>query len=773
MVQSKYRISSNFFLRFRLNTVACITFLGMIIAVPSLNGPLAQIKTYTLRGVVVDSATGERIPYATVRVKGTSIGTYSSADGYFVLPNILIDYNKIVATAIGYREAIFEIKNPHPVVNVTLQLLEEPTTLSPVEVTGEYLGSMKQAAPSTTILYGRDIQKATGIFKNDIVQAITQLPGIVTVGGISSQYYVRGGAADQNLVIVDGIRMYNLFHAFGLFSFIDPLVVRVADMSTGGFQAQYGGRLSSVLSVETKDGDRFKYEAAGSFDLLSSDVMLSGPVPVPVEKGHTSFIGFYRRSLYKNSLRRFFGRSLPFDFYDMFGKITSDFTSTGHVSLEVFSTADEITSEKLTDSDYHWRNIGYSLSASYLFSDQYSFQFSVSTSMYSAEQLPKPQSYLHYELSKVTDPAFFGNLSYFPSTGQQIDFGLLFNFPSYNFTFTNAYGNVLSMNESEVEPNFWIKYKRFIFKKLAADVGFRFDISRSFMALTGGINGYTADPRLTVTYDFSELSKIYFAFGRYHQRIISLTNEDDIYSPFDVIIPISSDAYSGLKDEEAYHYIIGGQIFPTSLMQIKLEGYYKDYTRLVTVNRNKVDQSDPDFVEGTGAAYGVESSMQYDAGTFYAQLNYTFAKVTNTVDGFTFPPRYDRQHQINISSGLQPFNKMWLRMHWEFGSGLPYTPLAGFYSELQVDPNRLRSFISDSVKNQAVFGDKNSARLPLYHRLDASISYEVTMLKTSLTFELMLINIYNRKNVFYINNVSGDVEYSLPFVINFSLSWRI
>lgn len=741
--------------------------------VPSLYRLSAQTKTYTVRGMVTDSATGERIPYATIRVKGTSIGTYSNAEGYFVLPNLQVEFNKIVASAVGYKEGLFEIKNPGAVVNVSLQLREEPTTLSPVEVTGVYSGKMRPAAPSTTVLYGSDIQKAAGLFNNDFIRAITQLPGVVTVGGVSSQYYVRGGAADQNLVTVDGIRIYNLFHAFGLFSFIDPLIVKVADMSTGGFQAQYGGRLSSILSIETKDGDRFNYEAAGSFDLLSSDIMLSGPVPVPTEKGHTSFIGFYRRSLYKNSLRRFFGRSLPFDFYDVFGKITSDFTSTGHVSLEVFSTSDRITSEKLTDSDYHWQNIGYSLSASYLFSDQYSFRFSISTSMYTAEQLPKPLSYLHYELSKVTDPAFFGNLSYFASPDQQLDFGLLFNFPSYSFTFTNAYGNVLSINENEVEPNFWVKYKRSVFKKFAVELGLRFDISRSFMALTGGTNGYTADPRLTITYDLSAVSKVYLAAGRYHQRIISLTNEDDIYTPFDLIIPISSNAYSALKDEEAYHYIIGGQFFPSNLMQIKLEGYYKDYTQLVTVNREKVDQNDPDFVMGTGEAFGIESTMQYDIGSFYTQLNYTFSKVTNTVDGFTFPPRYDRQHQVNISLGWQPLQKLWFRTHWEFGSGLPYTPLAGFYPELQIDPSRLSTFIYDSVKNQIVFGKKNSGRFPMYHRLDASVSYEVAMSKTALTFELMLINIYNRKNVFYINNVSGDVEYSLPFVVNFSLSWRI
>ncbi len=253
-----------------------------------------QERTYTLRGSVVDSSTGERLPYATVRVEKTTIGIYTNGEGYFVLPKISVTYRRIVVSAVGYRERIFEIKSSAAVVNVTFQLTEEPTTLSPIEVTGEYKGRMEPMAPSTTVLYERDLEKATGVLSNDLVQAVTQLPGVVTVGGISSQYYVRGGAADQNLVTIDGIRIYNLFHAFGLFSFIDPLIVKVADLSTGGFQAQYGGRLSSILSVETKDGDARNYDAAGSFDLLSSDVMVEGPLPLGFLGNNSSFIGFFR-----------------------------------------------------------------------------------------------------------------------------------------------------------------------------------------------------------------------------------------------------------------------------------------------------------------------------------------------------------------------------------------------------------------------------------------------------------------------------------------------
>ncbi len=761
-------------LTWAIKLVGLLSFLS-VVGLDSFSAPeaaFAQESTYTIRGSVVDSASGERIPYATVVAAKTSIGTYTGAGGYFILPKIPESDRRIVVSAVGYRAKTFYIGTGHALVNVTFQLTQAPKTLSPVEVNGQFQGAMSPLGPSTTVLYEGDLKKATGLFSNDVVQAVTQLPGIVTIGGISSQYYVRGGASDQNLVTVDGIRFYNLFHAFGLFSFIDPLIVRVADVSTGGFQAQYGGRLSSVLSVETKDGDMHNYNAAGSFDLLSSDAMVSGPIPLKIMGDHTSFIGFFRTSLYKNSISRYFNRSLPFEFFDGFGKITSDFTSTGHMSFEYLTTGDQIWSENQVDPDYNWRDSGFSLSGNYLFSNRYSFQFSVSSSVYNAQQIPRASSYIYYESDQITDPAFSGDLKYYESSTSQVDFGLLFNFPSYNFAFTNAYGTPLNITDQEAEPNFWVKYKWQMIKDFEVELGLRFDLSRTFQYASGSGKGYLADPRLTFTYDLSRNATLYFATGEYHQRIVSLNNEDDIYTPFDLIVPIPENN-TNLQDEEAFHFILGGQYLPSSVMKMKAEAYYKDYTKLVTVNRNKVDASEPDFIMGTGMSYGLELSAEYDLGQFYLEANYTYGKVTNTSDGFTFAPRYDRRNQANLSVGWQPFGGVWIRSHWEYGSGLPYTPLAGFYPQLLLDPNNLQQYLKSGTSNQIVFGQKNSARLPAYSRLDASASYEMFVIGMDWTAKLMLINIYNRRNVFYINNVSGDVEYSLPFIANLSLSWRI
>lgn len=741
----------------------------LIVLVSSVH---AQEGKYIVRGSVADSSTGERIPYATVMLKGTSIGVHTDGEGYFVLAKIPAGLRRVVVSAVGYKTKTFEMMSGSNVVNVTFYLPQEPTTFAPVEVTGRYESLNKPVAPSTTVLYTRDMEKATGILENDLVQAVTQLPGVVTIGGISSQYYVRGGASDQNLVQIDGIRIYNLFHAFGLFSFIDPLIVKAADMNTGGYQAEYGGRLSSVLDVMTKDGDKRNYSVAGNVDLLSSDLMISGPLPVDIGKGKTSFIGFARTSLYENSLRRYFKRDLPFQFFDGFGKVTTDFTSTGHASLEFLTTGDQIMSESPADPDFRWRNIGYSFSASYLFSDQYSFDFSITTSIYNAEQIPKSSSFIYYESSSIVDPAFYGNLTYFAGGRSQLDFGLLFNFPYHEAEFTNAFENKMTLSQQEVEPNMWVKYEWEAVKDLKVELGLRLDISRTFEYASGAQKGYLGDPRATFTYLIGENASVYFAAGSYHQRIINLTNEDDIYTPFDLIVAIP-DTAENLDDEQAYHFVLGTQFIPDNIMKVKAEAYYKDFTKLVTVNRDKVDQNDPDFILGTGKAYGLELSLEYDLGAFYWSANYALSKVTNTSGGYTYEPRYGRLHQLNLSLGWMPVRNLWLRSHWEYGSGLPYTPVAGFYPQLRLDPNNLSGYTNAATTTQILFGKKNDAQMPPYHRLDASISYKLRVLGLDMTPQMTLINVYNRMNVFYVNNVSGDVEYSLPFILNFSLSWRI
>ncbi|OYV86335.1 MAG: hypothetical protein B7Z63_04155, partial [Ignavibacteriae bacterium 37-53-5] len=257
----------------------------------------AQERIVTITGSIADSSSGERIPYATVSIAGTSSGTVADVNGYFILRNVRLQNTRLRVSAIGYREKEFSVEyGGKSNIIMHLEIPESPRSMPGVEVTGKMVNTGAQIAGNTIITSGQ-LQNSVGMFKNDVVQYVTQLPGVVTVSGISSQYYVRGGGPDENLVLIDGMQIYNLSHAFGLFSFVDPLIVRVANFSAGGFQAEYGGRLSSVFDIQTIDGDKNRFRAKGTLDLLSSDVLLTGPL---FPGGNSSFVAFYRRPLFQN-----------------------------------------------------------------------------------------------------------------------------------------------------------------------------------------------------------------------------------------------------------------------------------------------------------------------------------------------------------------------------------------------------------------------------------------------------------------------------------------
>lgn len=736
--------------------------LAFLFTVSSLQ---SQERKVTIQGSVVDSASGERVPYATIIVSGTAIGTATDINGYFILRNVGPHNIKLQVSVIGYQAKTFEIGNVSGASKtVRLEIAESPKALPTVTVSGERVVG-PGGNVSTKIITTEGLQKNVGIFKSDVVQYITQLPGVVTVSGISSQYFVRGGGADENLVMIDGMPIYNLSHAFGLFSFVDPLIVKVANFSSGGFGAQYGGRLSSVFDIQTIDGDNRNFKAAGTFDLLSSDVQITGPI----SSGTSSFVAFFRRPLYQNALNKFYSLGLPFDFYDGFAKATANLSTTGHFSAEFLTSADKIKPQDQTQPDFVWGNTSGAVSGNILVGDQFNLQGVAAYSSYKAEQLPKASVALYQQFTQISTPSLSGNVTSYTESGDELNIGFLFSFPTYTYSFTNTFGSVISQSESQAEPNAWITYTLKNKDNLSFEAGFRTDLQRMFTKIAGTGYGYIAEPRLSVFYKINEPVSVFAAYGMYHQRLIDLNDENLVFTPFEVVAAVPDN----LGDEAASQYILGIALAPNILSSLKVEVYYKDFSRLIGVNRDKVYSYEPDFLTGTGSAYGFDLSFKYDIESLYIEGSYSFGKTTRSFDGLTYYPRYDLRHQLQATTGWQPVDKLWLRAKWKFTSGLPYTPIAGFFGAVQFDPYNLPGYTGQPLYSQVLFGDLNTARLPGFQSLDFSASYDVDWNWARFNIQGTLINTFNKKNVFYINNVSGDVVYQLPTTFNLSLGWSM
>ena len=576
----------------------------------------AQERTVSITGSVADSASGQRIPYAAVAVVGTTVGTMADVNGYFILQNIVLNGTKLRASAIGYegKEFRVEYSGEQPVI-MNLKISESPMTLPTVEIVGKAMA----AAAGSTVITPAQLQSNVGIFKNDVVQYVTQLPGVVTVSGISSQYYVRGGGPDENLVLVDGMQIYNLSHAFGLLSFVDPLIVKVADFSVGGFQAEYGGRLSSVFDIQTIDGDKNEFKAKGTFDLISTDALVTGPL---FADGNSSFVAFYRRPLFENALQKFYSLGLPFDYDDGFAKATIDIPGEGYISAEFLTSADRIQQQSMTDPDFTWSNNSGAVSGSFIVGDQFDLRFSISYSEYRAEQIPKQSPDLGYQLDDITTPSFYGDVTSYTSSGDQFDLGLLFTFPGYNYTFTNKYGGTIEESVSDIEPQVWTKYMFNPQGKFSFEIGLRADLQRTFQWLSGAPGGYAPEPRLTFSYKPAEAVALYANYGMYHQHVMDLNDENLVFTPFDVIAPIPESN----SDEESNQFVLGCKLEPNILTSAKVEIYYKKLNNLAAVNLEKVYDWESDYIFGSGIAYGADVSFKYDAGeNLYLQTGYSYS----------------------------------------------------------------------------------------------------------------------------------------------------
>jgi hypothetical protein len=725
----------------------------------------AQERVMTITGSVADSSSGELIPYASILISGTSIGTVADVNGYFILRNVRLHDTKLRVSAIGYREKEFDIEdNGKQSITIDLRIPESPRMLPGVEVVGKNTVERAGIAGHTTITSGQ-LRNSVGIFKNDVVQYVTQLPGVVTVSGISSQYYVRGGGPDENLVLVDGMKIYNLSHAFGLFSFVDPMIVRVADFSVGGFQAEYGGRLSSVFDIQTINGDKNEFRAKGTFDLLSSDAMLTGPL---FGDGKSSFVAFYRRPLFQNAVQKFYSLNLPFDYYDGFAKATMDLSGTGHISAEFLTSSDQITQSDPSEPDFRWSNKSGAVSGAYILGDQFDMESSISYSTYKAEQLPNNSQSLGYQLDQISDLTLHGSVTSYAASRDQVEVGLDFSFPTYNYTFTDKFGAVIQESSVDIQPQVWGKYIFNPHGALSFELGLRADLERTFQQLSGDSIGYIAEPRFTLSYKLSDQATVYADYGIYHQRIMNLNDENLVFTPFDVIAPLPE----GSGDESSSQYILGCRLEPTNLLSAKVEIYYKDLHNLAAVNLDKVYDWESNYVFGSGKAYGADVSIRYDAGeSLYLQAGYSYSYTNRSFNSSTYFPRYDLRNQLNLSSGLQPIKNLWIRARLKLTSGLPYTPITGYFGVVPFNPFNVPAYTSQALYSQALFGKLNSARLPGFQSLDISTSYDLDLDWVDLNIQGTIINVLDKRNVFYINNITGDVVYQLPTTFNFALGW--
>lgn len=728
--------------------VLLLIFSGLIVS----NFTIYSQKTGSLRGQLVDINSGNVLPFGNILITELGTGTSSDDRGFFIFTGLQSErYYTLKFSYVGYKSLVdtFFIA-PGKITETLIRLEPNPVEIQTVEKIGEKIAG-NNIDISLNRIAAQDLERLPQGVETDLMRSLQYLPGVTTTGDVSANYYVRGGESNQNLVVLDGVTLYNPFHAMGVFSVIDPEIINSVEFYKGGFPVEYGGRLSSVLKISTKDGNKYRYSGQASASLLSGKVSFEGPIP------HGSFIVAARKSYSTEILKKFFnGRRAPFDFYDFSFKASyqnneKDFIDDSKFTIHGFFSGDKLINSSPFSEDITWHNNILGLKRFQVYDIPMYSEITIAVSNFEAEVIPK-LSGVRPTKNKVEEVVARSDFNYVYSTKDELGLGLIFMGIRTQLQQLNGRGIWVNINDFGGNVSVYGKYKFLRWNNFGVDAGARINLE----AVKEGGNFYI-EPRLNLVYRIIPRIAIKGSWGLFQQSVTTLYDESEVISVFEpwFITP------NYLKPARAIHYNIGTEIDITDEINLNVEGYFKILQHLPTLNPDKNYREDPDLVEGYGQSYGWEFTAKFIKEPFYFTGSYSLSWAYKTVDKWKYYPRYDSRHSVKLLLDVN-LGKGWQASSaWLFNSGFPFTPTVGYYHKLFSD-----DFTGDDIyegyQPYVILGDRNINRLPAYHRLDISVNKKFSLWDVNFRLEFNMLNVYDRDNLFYYDRNTGERVNMMP-----------
>lgn len=709
-------------------------FLLLVIMFP-ITAPAA-----TISGYMRDVSNGEPLIAGNVYLAGTNLGSATNTRGYYVIPSVPPGEYEVMFRYIGYQTVI-EKRTVQADENIVINVELKPAALEgqEVRVTAERLEDERRIKPSMMNLKTKQLVEVPQVVEPDLFRAVQSLPGVSTLSDFSSGLYIRGGSADQNLILIDDIDVYNPTHLFGFFSTFNVDAVKTVELQKGGYPVKHGGRLSSLLNVHNKDGNRKRIEGVGRISLLNASLTLEGPWK------YGSWMLSGRRS-YIDQTGKLFNYDIPYYFYDQHGKINFDISHSDNVSLSFYKGQDQLDWQTGSlDLGLAWGNDTFSSRWTHLFSSQLYSNFIVAASRFKSRvNFQFQDEFEFFRLNQITDWSFKGSLTYIPNQAHIFDLG--FEIKDLDFQFDSGWESENEDDTNEEDLNF--DFDGNYIGLYAQD---NWALSPLWSLQYGARLNYYSDgdfldvaPRASVRYMLTDRINTHFTYGHYFQYL-NIVQEDGA-SFADLWFPVDDTIEPG----EAHHYIWGLSTQFNQNFDVELEAYYKPYQNLVELDqeflRSIVEQDatlDDLFNSGTGEAYGMEIYLKNNIANFEGWIGYTLGWTKRTIDDYNFDreyyPKYDRRHQLVVMENYK-LSKNWrLNISFRYGSGQPMTRAAARYTVVEI--NGRKEVI-------ALEGEKNAYRLPDYHRLDIGLFWTKKFKKWSIEPYLQVINLYNQENIY-------------------------
>jgi hypothetical protein len=678
-------------------------------------------------------------------------------------------------------------------VKIELEKSEKTKDLDAVRVTAA--GKIKRTDPqvSQIRLDKKGLERIPSMgAENDIVGAFSVTPGVVTTGDQGGQLYVRGGTPIQNKVLLDGMTIYQPFHSIGFFSIFETELVKNVDVYTGGFDAKYGGRISSIMDISYRDGAKNKFGGKVSVSPFLAKLVLEGPIG-SAKNGlsNNSYVFSAKHSLLDYTSKSLYttvndGNGLPFNFTDLYGKLT--FGSKGGSKISVFGFHNR-DSVNYGVADLNWIASGGGLnfmliptSSSMLIKGHVNGS-SYSTNFAEVAQEPRESSINGFDLGF--------DFTYFLKNESELNYGFNFSGFNTNFKTTNEVKRVIEIAEHSTEIGLYTSY-RLIKNRWVIQPSVRVQVYSS-------ISEITVEPRIAAKYNATEKFRLKLSGGRFTQNFTSASSDKDIVNLFNGILTAPQNVQATFVNQfqqqqelnnglqKAWHAIIGAEYDLGKDLMLNVEAYYKYFDKLSNINQNKIyddlaafsqidDVYKKNFIIEDGVTYGLDVLLKYSKNRLFLWGVYSYGH-SERWDGFNiYNPVFDRRHNINIV-GTYMFGKkkdLELSIRWNLGSGLPYTPTAGYYQGENFNGGVTTNINTSNPTNVSLsMGDFNSERLPYYHRLDITVKKQFTFKNKSI-LEMIgsITNVYNRNNIFYVNRITGKEIYQFPFLPSVGISYK-
>lgn len=735
-----------------------------------------------IRGQLYDAKTGEPIIYGTITIADTDYGTTTDLDGFFTLTGIPVGEYKIVASYIGFETVEQTVSVTRTKIAFVKILMEEGgVKLGVVDISARREQARTEVKVSQLNVSKKDIKllPSTG-GDADIVQYLQVLPGIISTGDQGGQLYIRGGSPIQNKILLDGLTIYNPFHSIGFYSVFETELIQNADVLTGGFGAEHGGRISAIVDIKTRAGNKRRLSGQVTASPFMVKGLLEGPIiKLSDDRGSASFVLTHKRAIIDETSLSLYPRAavndtvgLPFAFSDTYGKLSFESKGGSRFNVFGFNFTDGYNNPSIANIE--WENLGGGLdfrllpSTSNLMLKGLMGFSSYETEIIVADDNPRFSKIREYVLG--LDFTFFGD-------NREINYGVEAKGVRTEFEFVNPFNLKIDQIQNTTNMNGFVKYRQII-GGLILEPSLRLQ----YYASNGELS---LEPRFGLKYNITDNIRFKFAGGLYSQNLISTSNERDVVnlfngflsSPEENIADNFNGGFTDSKLQRARHAIAGIEYDFSNGIQFNVEGYFKDFPSLVIVNRNRLSVDEPNYTSEIGEAYGVDFSMKYENAKWYLWSTYSLGYV-NRNDGFQeYPTVFDRRHNVNFlaSYNLDEDGDFKLSARWNMGSGFPFTKTQGFYNFLPF----LNGFETDPLTENPddigiIFSEtRNGGRLPYYHRLDLSATY-IHDITDFANVELVasVTNAYDRKNIFYFDRLRYERVNQLPIIPSLAVKFN-